>query len=413
MKSKFYISISVFIILLFCRIESQQLASIKVRLNTQQYDQYVPVSINLDKITFLSEDSLQLNQIIGDKRIPLPFQLKTEENRKLCWLLYPTGEDNYQFELIRSKKAINKPNIKLEKNNGLLTIRSDQRNLLGYQYGIKYPPAGVDSVYKRSAFIHPVWSPHGQILTRIQPPDHYHHYGIWNPWTKVLFEGDTLDFWNLHARQGTVRFDKFVSLITGPVFGEIQAIHEHVAFKKNGTKQIAMNELQTIRVYYPQNNYYIIDLIINLNCTNDQPVKFLKHRYGGFGWRATEQWNPQNSELLSSEHKSLAEVDNTTGNWFYLQGEVDNEYAGILMMSYPTNIHHPQPMRMWGDPNEKRGLFASFSPTRYKDWLLEPAKSYTLKYRFVVYNGKINLKIAENFWNNYANPPEIEISNIK
>ncbi|WP_332910638.1 DUF6807 family protein [Algoriphagus boritolerans] len=24
-------------------------------------------------------------------------------------------------------------------------------------------------------------SPSGQVLSRIQPPDHYHHYGIWGP----------------------------------------------------------------------------------------------------------------------------------------------------------------------------------------------------------------------------------------
>jgi hypothetical protein len=29
---------------------------------------------------------------------------------------------------------------------------------------------------------------------RVQAPDHSHHYGLWNPWTKVLFEGDTVDF---------------------------------------------------------------------------------------------------------------------------------------------------------------------------------------------------------------------------
>src|SRR5690606_42107088 len=46
------------------------------------------------------------------------------------------------------------------------------------------------SAYGRSGFIHPLWSPKGQVLTRVQPEDHYHHYGIWNPWTQLNYEGD-------------------------------------------------------------------------------------------------------------------------------------------------------------------------------------------------------------------------------
>src|SRR5688500_1229936 len=73
--------------------------------------------------------------------------------------------------------------VEMVKNNGSVTFRADNKNLLSYQYQTVYPPAGQDTNYKRSGFIHPVCTPDGQMLTRIQPPDHYHHYGIWNPWT--------------------------------------------------------------------------------------------------------------------------------------------------------------------------------------------------------------------------------------
>ena len=36
-------------------------------------------------------------------------------------------------------------------------------------------------------------TPSEKVLTNINPEDHWHHYGIWNPWTKVAFEGDTLE----------------------------------------------------------------------------------------------------------------------------------------------------------------------------------------------------------------------------
>ncbi|MFQ6928189.1 MAG: DUF6807 family protein [Parabacteroides merdae] len=39
--------------------------------------------------------------------------------------------------------------------------------------------------------------------------DHYHHFGLWYAWTKTTFEGNEIDFWNLHKKQGTVRFRNF------------------------------------------------------------------------------------------------------------------------------------------------------------------------------------------------------------
>ena len=81
--------------------------------------------------------------------------------------------------------------------DSVLTISSGDHKLLVYQFNTVYPSKGVDTNYKRSGFIHPLYTLHGQVLTRIQPPDHYHHYGIWNPWTHTFFEGDTVDFWNI------------------------------------------------------------------------------------------------------------------------------------------------------------------------------------------------------------------------
>ena len=66
-------------------------------------------------------------------------------------------------------------------------------------------PEGVREIFSLSGFIHPLQSPGGEVLTRIQAPDHWHHYGIWNPWTHTEFEGDTVDFWNIGSRQGRGR----------------------------------------------------------------------------------------------------------------------------------------------------------------------------------------------------------------
>lgn len=299
--------------------------------------------------------------------------------------------------------------IELNDKDGIVTFRADNKDLLCYQYKTVYPPAGQDTNYKRSGFIHPVYTPHGQVLTRIQPPDHYHHYGIWNPWTHTLFEQDTVDFWNLKQRQGTVRFARFISKKSGIDFAEFTALHEHVVFKKDGTEKVALNELQTVRVYHPDksNSSYIVDITSKLSCASQSPLLILAYRYAGLGWRATEFWDKNNSEMLTSEGKTRDNADNTTGKWIIVYGALPgNDEGGIVMLSHPSNFSHPEPLRIWDKTqNGGRGdVFANFSPTKDKDWLLEPGKTYTLKYRLIVFNGKFDKEKAESAWTAFAKP---------
>jgi Methane oxygenase PmoA len=362
-----------------------------------------------------------LIEVNGKSRISIPFQIKQEENRILYWLIKPQNvlQKKYTYELI-SRGPDKFTQITAENKDGALTIRSENKNLLRYYFKTVYPPAGIDTNYKRSGFIHPLWTPHGQELTRIQPPDHYHHYGIWNPWTHVLFENDTIDFWNLKDKKGTVRFAKFVSVTNGPVFSEFEAVHEHVVFKKDtlhhsvgqDSEKIAMNELQTIRVYKPKESgdYYIVDFTSKLNCASESPVLLLAYRYAGFGWRTTGFWNNDNCEVLTSEGKTRENTDGTKAKWCIVQGALPGDSGGVAILSYPANYNHPEPMRIWVKNTNGRGdMFFNFAPTKDKDWLLEPGKTYVLKYRMVVFNGKFDAAKAESAWQYFATPPKVSI----
>ena len=294
------------------------------------------------------------------------------------------------------------------KSDSVLTILHGDTPLLTYQFNTVYPPKGIDTNYKRSGFIHPLYTPHGQVLTRIQPPDHYHHYGIWNPWTHTFFEGDTVDFWNIRGRQGTVRFARFTDQKSSSKSAEYTALHEHVVFKKDGSEKIALNEWQTVKVYPPNkdNDSYMVDITSKMQCASQSPLLIVAYRYGGLGWRATEYWDKGNSEMLTSEGKTRDNTDNTKARWIIVFGQLPgNEEGGIVMLSHPSNYNHPEPLRIWDKKaNGGRGdVFANFAPTKDKDWLLEPGKTYTLKYRLVVFSGKFDAAKAENAWKAFAN----------
>lgn len=402
-------------ILLYCMLSllapfvSAQKITIEIPESMQ--GKQVPASISLSRVTTLKQDELTLVEQRDGKNYPVAFQIVHDDEPQIHWLITPLEKhlSKRQFIIQKGKPSAKADLVSAKRENGALVLQAAGKKLLSYQYEMVYPPKGVDSSYKRNAFIHPLWSPHGQVLTRIQPPDHYHHYGIWNPWTHVLYKNDTVDFWNIGSKKGTVRFAGFDQVMQGPVFSGFDAKQDHVVFKKDGGEEVALREMQSVRIYAPGPgaDYYIVDFNIRYRCATNNPVLLLTYRYGGFGWRTTEKWDRNNSEVITSEGKTRKDADGSKATWCIVQGEIDNDYAGVVMMSYPTNFNHPEPLRIWPENMYDRGdMFANFSPTKDKDWLLEPGEIYVLKYRLLVFNGHFTKEKAEAAYQEYINPPK-------
>lgn len=286
------------------------------------------------------------------------------------------------------------------------TIFIGKQPVLSYVHSVTLPPEGVDPVYKRSAYIHPLWSPGGERLTRIQPPDHWHHYGIWNPWTRTHFDDYKVDFWNLAAKQGTVRFAEYLEKIEKENLAGFRVRQEHIYFKEDGSEEVAMNEIWKVTVKNLEGHAYMVDLHTTLSTPLEGGITLEAYRYGGgLGYRGTELWNPENATVLTSEGKNWANADATHARWVIVEGEsaVPEGRSGILFLSHPDNRSHPEPMRMWPpDSNEGvENMFFEFCPIRHKEWVLESGKEYILKYRMVVFDGPITAQTAEKYWKEF------------
>lgn len=200
---------------------TQNVKTIRVKMDRPANGLSIPVEIALEHLSFKNAANLQLNLISGKVKTPIAFQVSEDGNRMLNWKLPANDNTVYDFELSESGSTDFK-SVQAVKNDSSITMIANGKNLLRYYHATVNPPKGQDINYRRSGFIHPVWTPKGQELTRIQAPDHYHHYGIWNPWTHVEFEKDTVDFWNIKGHQGTVRFAKLLSRTEGPVFSNFR-----------------------------------------------------------------------------------------------------------------------------------------------------------------------------------------------
>jgi hypothetical protein len=342
-------------------------------------------------------------------RRSVPFQ---KQNEKIYWKIDARQASQFlEYEIVKDEKPEESTNaFEFRHEKGLLSMYKNGTEVIGYQTEVMPVPDGVDPSYSRSGFIHPLNTLSGKRLTRVQPKDHYHHYGIWNPWTLVEYDGDTLDFWNLNQKKGTVRFAGLIHKVSGPVFSEYQVLHEHVVLNK-GKNEVALNETQTVRLYPLDEKSYLADLTFTYNCPTEKPFNILEYRYAGLGWRTTEEWDNQNSFVLTSEGKSRKDSDGSTARWCIVQGKLGDGQGGVVMLSHPQNYNHPEPLRIWPENQYRRGdMFANFAPTKNKDWRMQPGKTYTLKYRLLVFDGEMTAEKAEAAWQSFAKPIEISIN---
>jgi hypothetical protein len=390
--------------------ESHKIATLSVYSGEfERFD--TPLVYQLDGITNVYEADLSLYEVIEGGLVPVEVQFSSAGYRSMHWLLAGRTEPGKTriFELRQGDPSSGPKTMSIKVKQDAYVLYSGDKQVFQYNSGIMLPPEGANPAYRRSGFIHPLYAPNGALLTNIQPPDHLHHYGLWNPWTKTTFRGEEIDFWNLAKEQGRVRFSGLASVNEGSVFGSIQVHHEHVSWPYSLRETIAMNELQEVRAYDRNDGLFLLDITSRLSPAEE--ITFEEYRYGGFTLRATEYWTNKNSFLFTSEGLDRDNAEGERARWCVVSGDTPQGRASILMMGHPANYNHPEPLRVWAtNANRGRGdQFINFSPTRNTQWVLEPGKNYLLRYRMIVSEGEIDKHRAGVLWNDFSNPPEITV----
>ena len=117
-----------------------------------------------------------------------------------------------------------------------------------------------------------------------------------------------------------------------------------------------------IKVFPLNQSQYLMNITIQYECATDQPFKIIQYRYGGFGWRTTEEWDNQNSRVLSSEGITRKNADGSTARWCIVDGKLNDGHGGALMLSHPENYNHPEPLRVWPEDQYGEETSLSISP---------------------------------------------------
>lgn len=377
-----------------------------------------PVTANLEGVPLqLESGSLQLYEITGGNDVPVTAQLEAGSPHRLTWILEGTTAPgtvrNFELRTSDPEDASSEDNVDVADDGESLRIQIGDKPVLEYRYVPQSVPDGVDEIYSRGGYIHPLWSPAGEVLTRIQPPDHYHHYGIWNPWTRTEFEGREIDFWNLGEGQGTVRAEQVVERKSGPVFGGFKAIHNHVDFTAPSGEKVPLKEEWGIKAWNvdPDQELWLVDVTSVLHPATEEPLTIKEYRYQGFSLRATEKWNDETATLLTSEGYDKSNANATRARWINVNGVSQAGTSGILFMTNPANYNYPEQLRIWptGMNEGEENVYINFNPAQDRDWKLEPGNAYALKYRMLVYDGDIDEGEANRYWRDFAHPPDVEV----
>ncbi len=371
----------------------------------------MPLFLPLDSV---ANGNFSITENIAGKSKEIPSQ--REDNRLWFNLSREDASQEATFYLQKQEqKNRDRPLLEAVKNNGNLQLSLRGNPLISYRYEMTYPPIGIDSVFKKSGYVHPVLTLKGDTLSRIQPPDHYHHYGVWGPWTHTQINNQQVDFWNLGDRKGTVLFKDFVGSTSGNVFASFEAVQEHIDLITGEVPQLALNENLKVTLWnLNRPDRYMLDYTTTFNTPLPSGILFEAYRYGGgIGMRFTERWHQENSTVLTSEGHDRSTADGTRARWCIVSGESADGKGnnGILFLSHPNNRKHPEPMRVWPmDANEGRGdMFFEFCPIRYEEWFIRPEMEYQLMYRMVVFDGELLPEEAEAYWQGFVHPPRIDI----
>ncbi|MBO4656282.1 MAG: PmoA family protein [Bacteroidales bacterium] len=390
-------------------------ASVNITVNAGKHDRTdCVVTADISPLKVKAKNAVALFETTNGDEVATPCQVMLDGKKAELFFVLSGNTAAGQVRTFVAKKVRAKKGDKkmtAEMDTKAVVLKKNGKDVLKYNFAINQSPEGVDPIFNRGGYIHPAYTPSGFVLTNIQPADHRHHYGIWNPWTKLMYEGQVYDCWNLVERQGTVRPEAVEALYEGDVFSGFNASLNHIVFTDAG-ERTAMREIWKVKVYNVGDGY-LWDFESELT-PGSKPVTLKEYRYAGLGFRANAVWTKENVEMMSSEGRTRQQIDNTTGRWMYANGGtgVGNNVAGLLYMCHPDDYNYPEPIRIWNEQqNMGRGdVYMNFVPTKNMDWKLKAKHTYTLKYRFYAYDGMMTPTKAEKIWRDFGEPPIVKVS---
>ncbi len=293
-------------------------------------------------------------------------------------------------------KRLSHGKLQLEENDSTVTIQQSGNVILTYNKQSPPVPEGINPVYARSGFLHPVASPAGRVVTATFPFDHAHQHGIFTAWVKTTWHDREIDFWNLAGGTGRVLHQRIINTFSG---------EDRIGFETDLTHRAEQDpvvdiirERWRITAFATDDSYHGFDLQTTQYALTDKPLVIQKYHYGGVALRGPVRWlaakdsdsrkqsedSPNSLVREPSTFLNNLGSDRIKGNheharWVSLTGQIDSQPVTITVLCHLDNFRSPQAARI----HPTKPYFV-FSLCVDDEFTIDRDHPFTSRYRYLI-----------------------------
>ena len=268
-----------------------------------------------------------------------------------------------------------------------------------YDWGARKKPA-----------IHPLRTPAGHVLTRMQPPDHPWHRALW---FAIKYVGDE-NFWEERPPYGVQRHTE-PPRTEGPDVAGRTSLVGTVRWTRPDQVSAAFEERRRLTHVPLGEDAYAIDLDTTLTATRAVTIRSEPFTtwggYGGLSLRGRADWH--DTRLLLADGTVHDRVLGDPSPWCDLSGPVgegDLDVGGVTVLDHPGNRRHPVPWygstraATYGDEGWSNFLNAAFLFAEPMD--LAAGEALRVRHRVVVHDGWWDVDRVGAAWDAYVSGAE-------
>lgn len=345
--------------------------------------------------------------------IPVQLEITESGTESIAVMLMPEGEPGRRnFTWFENKtKFSGTMEAVTDPESGQIVISDCGKPVLQYNYRTVSERDAIDtlpankyivtandtfmanpSIYAvpRSNYIHPVYGPAGEILTRDWSRDHPHHRGIYWAWPEVKFGAKLGD---LHALQIVfARPTGRIKLQSGPVFSQIEA--GNLWMWRDSIPIVS--EVAVIRAYKSTDKGRVIDLAFRFVALKDS-ISLARRETKLYGGLNIRMQTPKN-QYITVHTDSSGMVPRRA--WSDLSGLFTGagKNSGIMVLQHQQNPDYPGDWIQYPELSWCQPTFPA-SGTRYS---LVKGKPFVLRYRLIVHAGSVlNNDVSSIMWDTF------------
>jgi hypothetical protein len=247
-------------------------------------------------------------------------------------------------------------------------------------------------------FVHPLFTPAGNLVTLASPPDHIHHRGLMFAWGNVIPagspEGYHLVFW---GEEGDASGLGHIVAAPGTkpeveVDGGAVSIDTRNEWRRNSDNLLVLRERSEIRVFGPyQGRAYLLSWITEQTPLMDIAIGPTPGRdvsYYGLGLRTPHDMD-RGDAINSNGKLGINACYGDTADWCAYGSDVAPA-RGFAMFDHPGNPRHPTGWFVMND----FGYMTASLPAR-EPFSLKAGETLRLEYGVLAFDGNLDAQFIQ------------------